>query len=125
MSYRGYVARIEYDPDEQVFVGHLAGIDDVVGFHGDSVSELRRAFEESVDDYIETCRRLRRAPQRPLSGRYLLRMPPELHARASASAEALGQSLNEWIQAAMRKSLEGGRGDKGRQAAHQSLVRRG
>jgi predicted HicB family RNase H-like nuclease len=53
MTYRGYAARIEYSDEDQSLVGQIAGINDVVGFHGDSVAELRTAFEEAVEDYLE------------------------------------------------------------------------
>ena len=65
MTYRGYAARIAYSDEDSCFVGHIAGIRDVVGFHGESVVELRAAFEEAVDDYLEMCTRLGRAPQKP------------------------------------------------------------
>ena len=62
MVYKGYIARIEYSNDDRCFIGHIAGIDDVVGFHGKSVAELRAAFEEAVDDYVQTCEKLDRLP---------------------------------------------------------------
>lgn len=68
MIYRGYAAQIEYSNDDGCFVGHIAGIDDVVGFHGEFVAELRAAFEEAVDDYLQTCGKLNRLPQKPCSG---------------------------------------------------------
>lgn len=52
--YKSYAARIEYSDEDGCFIGHIAGISDIVGFHGDSVSELHIAFEEAVDDYLET-----------------------------------------------------------------------
>jgi len=63
MTHRGYAARIDYSDEDGCFVGHIAGINDVVGFHGESVEELRDAFAESVDDYLETCEKLNRPPQ--------------------------------------------------------------
>ena len=68
MTYGGYAARIEYSDDDDCFIGHIAGINDVVGFHGESVAELRADFEEAVDDYLETCEKLNRLPQNPYSG---------------------------------------------------------
>lgn len=62
MNYQGYAARIEYSDEDGLFVGHIAGIRDVVGFHGESVGELRSAFEEALTDYLETCAKLGRAP---------------------------------------------------------------
>ena len=65
MKYKNYTARIEYDPDDEIFVGHIAGIRDIVGFHADNVEELKIAFYESVDDYIETCTKVGKEPQKP------------------------------------------------------------
>lgn len=105
MTHKGYTARIEYSEADDCFVGHIAGIRDVVGFHGDSVSELRTAFAEAVEDYLETCVRLGRSPQKPYSGKVLLRIDPALHAQAAALAEAQGQSLNAWTQELVRKAV--------------------
>ena len=69
MTYQGYAARIDYSEEDKCFVGHIAGIRDIVGFHGESVAELRTAFEEAVDDYLITCEKLGRAPQKPYSGK--------------------------------------------------------
>lgn len=96
MTYRGYAARIEYSNEDGCFVGHIAGIHDVVGFHGESVAELRAAFEEAVEDYLETCAKLGRAPQKPFSGKVMLRMPPEIHAAIAVAAELKGKSINQW-----------------------------
>ena len=64
MTYKGYAARIEYSDDDACFIGHIAGIVDVVGFHANNVPELRAAFEEAVEDYLATCAKLGRAAQK-------------------------------------------------------------
>jgi predicted HicB family RNase H-like nuclease len=96
MTYRGYAARIEYSDEDGCFVGHIAGIKDIIGFHAESVKELRAAFEEAVNDYLATCEKSGQAPQKPYSGKLMLRVPPEVHARAAMMAEAHGMSLNQW-----------------------------
>jgi predicted HicB family RNase H-like nuclease len=105
MAYRGYAARIEYSDEDQCFVGHIAGINDVVGFHGKSVAELRRAFREAVDDYLETCEKLGRAPQKPYSGKLMLRVPPEIHAAVATAAEVSGKSINQWAAETFAKAV--------------------
>ena len=52
MSFKGYLARVEFDAEDELFVGHIANIDDVIGFHADSVAGLKSAFHEAVDDYL-------------------------------------------------------------------------
>ncbi|HLF89860.1 MAG TPA: type II toxin-antitoxin system HicB family antitoxin [Anaerolineales bacterium] len=96
MNYKGYSAKIEYSDEDKCFIGHIAGIKDVVGFHGESVAELRDAFEEAVEDYLETCARLNRTPQKPYSGKLMLRIPPDIHAAVAIAAEVSGKSINQW-----------------------------
>jgi len=97
MTYKGYAARIEYSDEDQLLIGHVAGIRDVIGFHGESVAELRSAFEEAVDDYLETCARLGREPQKAYSGKLSLRLEPTLHASVAAKAELEKKSINQWV----------------------------
>lgn len=104
MSYKGYTARIEYSDEDDCFVGHIAGINDVVGFHADSVRKLHFAFEEAVDDYLETCKKLKRHPQRPYSGKIMIRVRPDVHARAAMIAESHGKSLNSWVSECLERS---------------------
>ncbi|WP_350598544.1 type II toxin-antitoxin system HicB family antitoxin [Pseudomonas sp. 65/3-MNA-CIBAN-0223] len=97
MNYQGYAARIEYSDEDGLFVGHIAGIRDVVGFHGESVSELRSAFEEAITDYLETCAKLGRAPQKSYSGNLSLRLAPALHATVAVKAQLANKSINQWV----------------------------
>ena len=64
MTHKGFAARVEYSDEDGCFIGHIAGIQDVIGFHGESVAELKAAFEEAVEDYLETCRKVGREPSR-------------------------------------------------------------
>lgn len=97
MTYKGYAARIEYSDEDGLFVGHIAGIRNVVGFHGESVQELRTAFEEAVNDYLDTCAQLDRPPQKTYSGKLSLRLGPELHATVAVKAELEHKSINQWV----------------------------
>ena len=105
MTYKGFAARVEYSEDDECFIGHVAGIRDVIGFHGDNVNELRAAFQEAVDDYLTTCEKSGKEPNRPYSGQFRLRLAPELHARAAMVAETRGKSLNAWVADAIEKSI--------------------
>lgn len=96
MTYKGYVARVEFDPRDEIFVGRVLGIEDRISFHGETVAKLRAGFHASIDHYVADCAATGRAPQKPYSGKILLRLPPEVHARAAMKAEARGKSLNQW-----------------------------
>ena len=97
MIYKKYAARIEYSDEDECFIGRIAGINDVIGFHGKTVAELKNAFHEAVDDYLATCKKLGRAPQKPYSGKIALRLSPEVHARVAMLAEAHHKSINAWV----------------------------
>jgi predicted HicB family RNase H-like nuclease len=104
LQYRGYAARIEFDAEDEIFVGHIAGIADIVGFHADTVPDLKAAFHEAVDDYLETCARIGKQPNKPYSGRVMFRIDPDIHARAARAAELSGKSLNEWAGEVLDKA---------------------
>jgi predicted HicB family RNase H-like nuclease len=107
MTYKGYAARIEYSEEDGCFIGHITGITDIVGFHGETVHELRIAFKEAVDDYLGTCAKAGIAPQKPYSGKIMLRVSPELHAKAAMAAAARGKSLNALASEALEQLTAG------------------
>ena len=96
MTYKGYTSRIDFDDRDDLLVGRLLGMQDVVSFHADSVAQLRDAFHEAVDDYLQTCKKIGKPPQKPASGKLMLRVPPEVHGSALIAAQAAGKSLNQW-----------------------------
>jgi predicted HicB family RNase H-like nuclease len=106
MTYKGYAARIEYSEEDECFVGHLVGIRSIVGFDGKSVSELRKQFRAAVDHYLTASEKLGLAPEKPFSGRVMLRLQPNLHARASAAAEVKGVSLNQWAAQVLERAVD-------------------
>jgi predicted HicB family RNase H-like nuclease len=106
MTYKDYSARIEYDDEDGIFTGQIAGIRDGVGFHGETVDDLRAAFHEAVDDYIETCQRLGKAPQKAFSGQMMFRVKPEVHRKAALAAELSGKSLNQWAEEALERAAQ-------------------
>ena len=96
MSYKNYLASIEYSEEDACFVGRIAGIHDVIGFHADNVAGLREAFHEAVEDYVATCAKIGKVPQKAYSGKVMLRIPPDVHARAATAAQSRGLSLNQF-----------------------------
>jgi predicted HicB family RNase H-like nuclease len=107
LTYAGYSARVEFDAEDRLFVGHIAGIRDIVGFHGASVDELEAAFHEAVDNYLAACKKLGQSPNKPYTGRVMLRLPPEVHARASTAAQLRGLSFNQWAAGVLDAAAHG------------------
>lgn len=105
-TYKGYAARIEYDAQDGLFVGHIAGITDIVGFHAETVKALKDAFHEAVEDYVATCAKTGKEPQKPFSGNLMLRIAPEVHQGAALAAQLSGMSLNLWAEAVLRAAAD-------------------
>lgn len=106
LSYKGYSARIAFDADDRLLTGRIAGINDVVGFHADSAVAIVAAFHEAVDDYIETCGKVGKSPEKAFSGNVPLRVSPELHAKLALKVKLAGKSLNQVGEEALRVFAE-------------------
>lgn len=105
MTYKGYSARIEYDDADAILVGHISGIRDIVGFHADSVADLRIAFEQAIDDYLDACVQLGQTPDKPTNGKILLRVDPEIHRAMLIASELKGKSLNQWAAEVLQQAV--------------------
>ena len=97
LQYKSYTGQVEFDGEAGLFHGEVIDLRDVVTFQGTSVEELEEAFRGSVDDYLEFCEERGEAPDRPFSGRLMLRVSPEVHRQAYTRARQEGKSLNQWI----------------------------
>ncbi|HML81556.1 MAG TPA: type II toxin-antitoxin system HicB family antitoxin [Thiomonas arsenitoxydans] len=97
MTYKGYTASMSYDPDDKILVGRVLDIADIIGFHGESVAEFEQSFHEAIDDYIAACAKLEQEPEKPASGKLMLRIDPSIHAAAAKAAAREGQSMNKWV----------------------------
>ena len=103
MNYKGYSGSVKFDSDAEIFHGEVVGLRDVVTFQGTTVEELKEAFRDSVDDYLEFCQQRGEQPDKPFSGRFLLRVDPVLHRRLVELSALDGESLNNWIASQLAK----------------------
>jgi predicted HicB family RNase H-like nuclease len=104
VTYKGYVARIEFDERDSIFAGRIMGIVDSITFHGETVKQLRADFQAAFDHYIADCATAGRTPLKAASGKLMLRVSPEIHARALAVAKTSGKSLNQWAEKVLNKT---------------------
>ncbi len=102
MTYRGYTATVEYDGDDEILVGRVLGIRDIIDCEGESVVELEKDFHAAIDSYLKACKILEKKPNKPCSGKLLLRLPPEVHAGLVHVAETTGRSANQLVVDAVR-----------------------
>jgi predicted HicB family RNase H-like nuclease len=97
MEYKGYVGRVEFDDAAEIFHGEVINTRDVITFQGATVRELRKAFRDSVEDYLAFCEERGEDPEKPFSGQFITRVTPDLHRRINLAAEVSGKSLNAWV----------------------------
>jgi predicted HicB family RNase H-like nuclease len=97
MEYKGYVGKVEFDDEAGIFHGEVLDTRDVITFQGKTVAELKTAFQESIDDYLAFCKQRGEEPNKPFSGQFVTRIPPELHRQVNLAASISGKSLNAWV----------------------------
>jgi len=116
MQYKGYTTSMTFDPEDKIIVGRILNVDDIISFHGESVADFEERFHSAVDEYIAACAALGSEPERPASGKLMLRVTPQVHAAALKAAARSGMSLNKWAEGAL--------GAAARRAAHSQPSRR-
>ena len=105
MNYKSYEAVVEYGEDADIFHGEVINMRDVITFQGKSVSELKRAFAASVEDYLAFCKQRGEEPEKPFSGQFVVRTEPALHKAMFSAAKRAGLSLNRWVTAALERAV--------------------
>ncbi len=105
LEYKGYSGTVEFSAEDEVFFGRINGIRDVITFEADSVSKLKKAFKEAVEDYIETCEQLGKNPDKEFKGSFNVRIKPNLHRLAVIKSSAMKISLNQFVEKVIAKEL--------------------
>lgn len=105
MTYKGYIGSVRYSEEDEIFHGKIEAINDLIMYEGMSVKELKKAFHEAVDDYLETCKEMGREPHRSFKGSFNVRIPSDLHRKATTKATILGVSLNQFVQKALEEKV--------------------
>lgn len=106
MEYKGYIGHVEFDDEAEIFHGEVINTRDVITFQGTSVDEIKGAFRDSVEDYLEYCVKLGQEPEKPFTGKFMLRIPPDLHRKIYVAAKQSGESINAWIKEQLTHSVE-------------------
>ena len=104
LSYHGYTGRAEYDGEAGLFHGEVLDFRDVITFQGRSVDEIETALRASIDDYLAFCVERGKEPDKPFSGRFMLRLPKDLHREVYVEAQREGKSLNQFVVDRLRQT---------------------
>ncbi len=105
MEFEGYHAKIEFDQDDQIFVGHVLGINDSVNFHGQSVDELTTEFHNSILNYLDYCKQAGKDPEKEFKGSFNVRIKPEQHKKIALHAADEGITINQFVSRAIEDEL--------------------
>ena len=97
LNHKGYIGRVAFDEECEIFAGEVINTKDVITFQADAASNLKQSFIDSVEDYLEFCKSRNENPEKPFSGKFNLRISPELHQQAYIAAKDSGMSLNSWV----------------------------
>jgi predicted HicB family RNase H-like nuclease len=105
MKYKGYSGVVTLDEERGILFGRVVGLRDVITFQGTSVAEAIQAFHDSVDDYLEFCAQRGESPEKPYSGRFIVRVSPQLHRAIANAAEARKVSLNALVESTLGRAF--------------------
>lgn len=97
MQYKGYFAHIEFDDEANIFHGEVVNIRDVITFQGESVENLKNAFVDSIEDYLNFCAARGEQPEEPFSGRFTVRLSPDQHKKVVMAAAKAGKNIDAWV----------------------------
>lgn len=105
VTYKNYIAQIEPDLEDSILVGRVLNTRDIIGFHGNTIAEAIESFHTVIEEYLEDCKKRGINPNKPYSGRFNLRVPPNLHSEVAAAAVRTGKSLNQWVIEALDHAI--------------------
>ncbi|OQY30214.1 MAG: antitoxin HicB [Candidatus Cloacimonetes bacterium 4572_55] len=105
MEYNDYLARVEFDEEADLFHGEIINIRDVVTFQGKSVTELRQAFQGSVEDYLDFCTERGEEPDKPFTGRFTVSLTPEQYRKIVIAADKAGYRVENWVASTLEKAV--------------------
>jgi predicted HicB family RNase H-like nuclease len=105
MNYKGYLGTVEYDDQAKIFHGDIINTRDVITFQGTTVKEIERAFRDSIDDYLAWCKEDGVEPEKPYSGRFNVRLSPDLHRQIAVIAKKKRISLNSFVEKAITDEI--------------------
>jgi len=105
MEYRNYLSQVVFDDEQNIFHGEVINIRDVITFQGQSVAELRQAFTDSVEDYLEFCVERGEEPNPPFSGQFTIRLSPQQYREIIMAAEKSGKQVQKWVADALTQAV--------------------
>lgn len=106
LNYKDFQGSVHFSSEDEVFYGRVLGISDLISFEGESVTELKDAFKEAVEDYIDLCKSIDKKPMKSYKGTFNVRIKPDLHQLLARKSNELGLSLNQFVENAIKERLE-------------------
>jgi predicted HicB family RNase H-like nuclease len=104
LEYKGYIGHVEFDDENDIFHGEVLNTKDVITFQGKSTASIKKAFRDSIDDYLAFCKKRKEQPDKPYSGKFNVRLGEELHRKADLAANKAHMSLNGWVKEVVNRA---------------------
>ncbi|MDQ7827226.1 MAG: type II toxin-antitoxin system HicB family antitoxin [Candidatus Eremiobacteraeota bacterium] len=105
LSYKGFLGSVSYSAEDDLLYGKIEGVSDLVLYEGRSIEEIKKDFEEAVDEYITECEKMGKDPMRAYRGTFNVRVAPELHRQVAETAVSYGTSLNQFVSSALAYAI--------------------
>ena len=105
LNYKGFVGVFNYIEEDEVLYGKIEGVTDLITFEGTSISEVKNAFNEAVEDYISLCEEVGKEPYKSFKGAFNVRLNPNLHRQVYLEAVKNNMNLNQFVQSTLEKAV--------------------
>ena len=106
LKYKGFIGSVSFEDEDNILFGKIEGINDLIMFEGESVTEIKQMFREAVDEYIESCKHFNKPLLKSFKGSFNVRVKPDLHQQAAMLAKMQGISLNQLVQKAIEREIQ-------------------
>ena len=106
LKHKGYVGTVEYSTPDEILFGRVLGIKDSISYEGETVVELKKDFHNGIDHYLEVCEKTGKEPEKPFSGKFVVRIPPNVHRDIALKAKKKKISINALVAEALNSEIE-------------------
>lgn len=106
LKYKGFIGSVSFEDEDNILFGKIEGINDLIMYERESVTEIKQMFREAVDEYIESCKHFNKPLLKSFKGSFNVRVKPDIHQQAAMLAKMQGISLNQLVQKAIEKEIQ-------------------
>jgi len=106
MQYKGYYGSVHFDDDELIFYGKIEFIRALLSYEATTAKSLRKAFEDTIDDYLDMCKKQNIEPETPFKGSLNIRLGADLHRKIAVAASHQRLTINKFIAETLEEAVK-------------------